>query len=61
MTAEAQRDRLLSAIKQHRNATEGRLKLLAASSHRAESSDLMLSPDRALYAAADEVEKEKDA
>lgn len=54
-----QRDKLLSAIKQHRNATESRLRLLAAGARQPESSDLMLKPDRDLYQLADSIEQGK--
>jgi hypothetical protein len=43
---EAERDQLLSAIKQHKNATESRLRLLDS---RGEAERCMLKPDRDLY------------
>lgn len=49
----AERDALFSAVKQHRNATVSRLKLLAQASRVPEASDLMLKPDRDLYEAAE--------
>lgn len=60
----AERNVLLSAIKQHRNATVSRLKLLAAGARQPEPSDLMLKPDRDLYEAAERLpgyKKEKIA
>lgn len=51
----AERDQLLSAVKQHRNATVSRLKLLAGAARQPESSDLMLKPDRDLYEAAEKL------
>jgi hypothetical protein len=53
MNAEEERDQLLSAIKQHRNATVSRLKLLAGAAKVPETSDLMLKPDRDLYESAE--------
>jgi len=52
-----QRDQLLSQIKQHRNATESRLRLLASAARQPESSDLLLKPDRDLYATAQAIER----
>lgn len=52
---EAERDQLLSAIKQHKNATISRLKLLAGAARQPESSDLVLKPDRDLYEAAEKL------
>lgn len=47
-----QRDQLLRAIKQHRQATESRLRLLDS---RGEAAKSMLKPDRDLYAVLDRV------
>lgn len=46
--------KLLSQVKQHRNATESRLRMLNGR----EALDTMLAPDRDLYLAADRVEGE---
>lgn len=46
------RDELLSAIKQHRNATESRCRMLSSR----EASDSLLKPDRDLYEVAERVE-----
>lgn len=48
-----ERDVLLSAIKQHRQATESRLRLLDS---RGEAAKAMLKPDRDLYEALGEFE-----
>lgn len=45
---------LLSAIKQHRNATESRLRLINGR----EASDTMLKPDANLYQEAERIEAE---
>lgn len=55
---EAGLQELASAVKQHRNATESRLRLLAAGTRQPESSDCMLKPDRDLYEALDSLTKE---
>jgi len=49
---------LLSQLRQHRQATESRLGLIAAASRRAEPGELMMGPDRLLYEVAEEVEHE---
>lgn len=51
--AETDRDLLLSTIKQHRQATESRLRLLDS---RGEAAKSMLKPDRDLYEAAERVQ-----
>jgi hypothetical protein len=55
--AEAARDRLLSAAKQWRQATESRLKLIAQVGRQPESSDCLLTPDKTFIAVIDETDK----
>jgi hypothetical protein len=59
----AERDRyresyaeLLSAAKQWRQATESRVKLIAAGTRQPESSDIMLHPDKAFIAVLDRLQ-----
>lgn len=56
VAASGTRDRkqLLSAIKQHRNATKSRLRTVNGR----EASDTMLKPDRDLYKLADQIERQ---
>jgi hypothetical protein len=54
--AEEKLQKLASAVKVWRNATEDRLRLLAASARHPELSDLMIKPDRDLCEALEEVE-----
>lgn len=53
----ADRKALESAIKQHKQATESRLHLLAQAARQPEKSDLMLKPDADLYAALNSIQE----